>query len=260
MSTLFISDLHLTPERPESTEYFIDFMREKTKLANSIYVLGDLFEYWIGDDASTRLGAHTVIDQFKRLADAGVELFFMPGNRDFLVGKTFCTQSGFEYLHDESLVTLNADKVLLLHGDSLCTDDTEHQSFRNMVSQESWQKEFLEQSIEARIQQAMQARAMSNTNNAGYSETIMDVTETAVTNAFDQHAVKLMIHGHTHRPKIHKHPIENPDFDSSTNENAPANIRIVLGDWYEQASYLELVDENLTLYVGEQSTTTKLIS
>ena len=149
MSTLFISDLHLTPKRPESTEYFIDFMREKTKLAKVIYVLGDLFEYWIGDDASSQLVADPVIDQFKRLADADVSLFFMPGNRDFLVGKEFCTQAGFKYLHDESLVTLNDQQVLLLHGDTLCTDDIEHQGFRDMVNQREWQEQFLNQSIES---------------------------------------------------------------------------------------------------------------
>jgi UDP-2,3-diacylglucosamine hydrolase len=256
MSTLFISDLHLTPDRPESTEYFIKFMHEKTKLANTIFVLGDLFEYWVGDDATKRLGAHTVIDQFKRLADAGVRLYFMPGNRDFLVGKKFCTQAGFEYLHDESRVTLNGHKILLLHGDSLCTDDVEHQKFRLIVNQKSWQKKFLDQPIESRIEQAMHARAMSNSDNENYSESIMDVTESAVISAFNQHSVKLMVHGHTHRPKIHKHQVES----TITNDNTPTNIRIVLGDWYEQASYLELIDEKLTLYTANQSTSTTLIS
>jgi UDP-2,3-diacylglucosamine hydrolase len=250
MSTLFISDLHLTPKRPESTEYFIDFMREKTKLAKVIYVLGDLFEYWIGDDASSQLVADPVIDQFKRLADADVSLFFMPGNRDFLVGKEFCTQAGFKYLHDESLVTLNDQQVLLLHGDTLCTDDIEHQGFRDMVNQREWQEQFLNQSIESRIEQAMHARSVSNSKNPEYSEAIMDVTESAVAKAFKKHSVNLIIHGHTHRPEIHTYPA----LDTSATETTTANTRIVLGDWYEQASYLELVDEMLTLYVGEQST------
>lgn len=231
-------------------------MREKTKPAKAIYVLGDLFEYWIGDDASSKLGAHCVIDEFKRLADSGVNLFFMPGNRDFLVGKEFCTRAGFEYLHDEFLVTVNDQQILLLHGDSLCTDDIEHQSFRNMVNQPEWQEQFLNQSIDSRIEQAMQARSLSNSKNPDYSEAIMDVTESAVANAFQKHSVKLMIHGHTHRPEIHKYPASN----TTAGENIPTNTRIVLGDWYEQASYVELIDEVLTLYVGEQVTTARVFN
>ena len=247
MSTLFISDLHLTPERPASTEYFVDFMRLKASSANTIYVLGDLFEYWIGDDASSVLGADPVISEFKRLADAGIQLFFMPGNRDFLVGDALCDQVGFQYLDDQTLVTLNGEPALLLHGDSLCTDDVEHQQFRAMVKNANWQTHFLALPIEARIEQAHQALAMSNSNDKNYSEAIMDVTESGVADAFQNHAVKLMIHGHTHRPNVHRHIISGTD-----------TTRIVLGDWYEQASYLELDNDTFSLHIGEQIKTTKL--
>ncbi|MBT5031905.1 MAG: UDP-2,3-diacylglucosamine diphosphatase [Proteobacteria bacterium] len=248
MSTLFISDLHLTPERPASTEYFVEFMRLKASSANTIYVLGDLFEYWIGDDASSILGADPVISEFKRLADAGTQLFFMPGNRDFLVGDALCDQAGFQYLADQTLVTLNTEPALLLHGDSLCTDDIEHQQFRAMVNNANWQTQFLELPIETRIEYAHQARTMSNSNDKNYSDEIMDVTESGVADAFQDHAVKLMIHGHTHRPNIHKHRISGTD-----------TIRIVLGDWYEQASYLELDDGTLKLHIGEQVKTIELL-
>ena len=247
MSTLFISDLHLTPERPASTEYFVEFMRLKANSANTIYVLGDLFEYWIGDDASSILGAGPVIGEFKRLADAGTRLFFMPGNRDFLVGDALCDQAGFQYMDDQTLVTLNTEPVLLLHGDSLCTDDIEHQQFRAMVNDANWQTHFLEMPIETRIEHAQQARAMSSSNNKNYSDVIMDVTESAVADAFRDHAVKLMIHGHTHRPNIHKQRVSDTD-----------TTRIVLGDWYEQASYLELDGGTFKLHIGEQVKTIDL--
>jgi UDP-2,3-diacylglucosamine hydrolase len=226
MTTLFISDLHLSPERPGITESFISLLQGEARHADALYILGDLFEYWIGDDAAEPLGYASVIREIRALADSGVPVYFMRGNRDFLIGDRFAADTGCVTLSDPAVVDLYGQRVLLMHGDFLCTDDTEHQAFRRTVDDPDWQREFLARPVEARMQMARDARAQSRAHKDSLSMEIMDVNEEAVRRAFEDHGVKLMIHGHTHRPAIH-------------DGGGPGGTRrIVLGDWYEQSSIL----------------------
>ncbi|MGA8261503.1 MAG: UDP-2,3-diacylglucosamine diphosphatase [Arenicellales bacterium] len=225
MTTLFISDLHLTPRRPHITELLFDMLRGEAREADALYILGDLFEYWIGDDAADSLGYAPVVRRIGELAEAGVPVYFMRGNRDFLVGERFAEDSGCEILDDPTVIELYDEPVLLMHGDSLCTDDVAHQKFRTTVDDPAWQRSFLDKSIADRMQMAEAARAQSREHKDSVSMEIMDVNERAVRRTFDEYGVRLMIHGHTHRPAIH-------------DGNPNGTRRIVLGDWYEQSSVL----------------------
>lgn len=226
MTTLFISDLHLTPERPRITELFVELLRGEARRAEALYILGDLFEYWIGDDAADTLGFRPVVEEIRSLADAGVPVYFMRGNRDFLAGERFARESGCRILADPTVIDLYGEPAVLMHGDFLCTDDVDHQKFRAMVDDPQWQRDFLDQSVAERLQMAERARAESKEHKGSVSMAIMDVNQTAVREAFDTHGVRLMIHGHTHRPAIH----DGHGLDDTR--------RIVLGDWYEQSSIL----------------------
>jgi UDP-2,3-diacylglucosamine hydrolase len=223
MTTLFVSDLHLAPKRPHSSELFFQMLRGEARRADALYVLGDLFEYWIGDDAADTLGYTPVIRQLRKLTESGVPLYFMRGNRDFLAGRGFAAATGCEILPDPTTVDLYGERVLLMHGDSLCTDDVEHQKFREMVDDPDWQREFLRKPVETRMEMAESARSQSNEHKSSLSMEIMDVNRDAVRRTFGHHGVRLLIHGHTHRPAFHD--------DGDTR-------RIVLGDWYEQSSIL----------------------
>ena len=223
MTTLFISDLHLSPRRPHITELFFDLLQGEAREAEALYILGDLFEYWIGDDAAEHLGYTPVIRQLRALSDTGIPVYFMRGNRDFLVGPRFASQTGCELLADPSVIDLYGERVLLMHGDFLCTDDTEHQKFRLTVDDPGWQRDFLAKPVEARMEMAQEAREHSREHKDNLTMEIMDVNDEAVRRAFEDHDVRLMIHGHTHRPAIH---------------DGSASRRIVLGDWYEQSSIL----------------------
>lgn len=226
MTTLFISDLHLSPRRPRIAESFHSLLRGEARGADAVYILGDLFEYWIGDDAAERLGYAAVLGEIRALSDSGVPVYFMHGNRDFLVGDRFAGDTGCGILPDPTVVDLYGEKVLLTHGDYLCTDDVEHQSFRRTVDDPAWRRAFLNQPIEERMQMAQDAREQSREHKDSVAMEIMDVNGEAVRRAFTEHRVRLMIHGHTHRPAIH-----------DTGEPAGTR-RIVLGDWYEQSSIL----------------------
>lgn len=226
MTTLFISDLHLSSRRPRIAESFFSLLQEEARDADALYILGDLFEYWIGDDAAEHLGYAAVVRRIRALSDSGVPVSFMRGNRDFLVGDRFARDTGCGILPDPTVVDLYGEQVLLTHGDSLCTDDTEHQRFRRTVDDPEWQREFLSKPIEARMQMALEAREHSKEHKGAVAMEIMDVNDDAVRRTFDEHGVRLMIHGHTHRPAIH-------------DDGEPAGTRrIVLGDWYEQSSIL----------------------
>lgn len=233
MTTLFISDLHLSPRRPRIAEAFFALLRGEGRRAEALYILGDLFEYWIGDDAAEQLGYSPVVDQIRALSDSGVPVYFMRGNRDFLAGERFAAETGCEVLPDPTVVDLYGERALLMHGDSLCTDDTEHQKFRLTVDDPDWRREFLSRPIEARMQMAEEAREQSREHKDSVTMEIMDVNEDAVRRAFDEHDVRLMIHGHTHRPAIHDDPA--------------GTRRIVLGDWYEQSSILRCSPDSQTL-------------
>ncbi|WP_113953775.1 UDP-2,3-diacylglucosamine diphosphatase [Arenicella xantha] len=236
MHTLFLSDLHLTPERPAVTAAFLHFLEHQAPHADKIYLLGDLFEFWIGDDAASMLGAEPILRAMHE-ASQRTECFFIAGNRDFLVRDTFSQQSGFTILPDETVIDLYGTATLLLHGDSLCTDDVAHQQFRSaMMTNSHFCDAFLTLSIPERIAKAKEARLQSYEHKSAVSMEIMDVTESAVRQAFDQHSVKQMIHGHTHRQHVHHYQIDG----------GPAT-RYVLGDWHSQTSVLTADKDGLTI-------------
>ncbi|GAA6138426.1 UDP-2,3-diacylglucosamine diphosphatase [Arenicella sp. 4NH20-0111] len=232
MKTYFISDLHLTPEQPHVITAFTKFMSESAPSADRIYILGDLFEFWIGDDASSLLGAQPILDLMKSVSEH-TPCYFIPGNRDFLVRDQFSQDSGFEVLKDETVIDLYGTPTLLLHGDSMCTDDVKHQEFRDtMMTNKEFCDHFLSLPIQARIEQAKQARSESHEHKSEVSMEIMDVTLSSVDELFKRYNVTQMIHGHTHRQKVHQHN---------------NNTRYVLGDWGTTNSVLTATNEGLII-------------
>ena len=228
MSTLFVSDLHLDPARPDITRLFVDFVAREARGADALYILGDLFESWVGDDDPSEAGA-LVAASLRALADTGVPVWFMHGNRDFLLGAGYAARAGIQLLADPAVIELYGRRVLLTHGDLLCTDDVEYQAIRVQTRNPAWQAQMLAQPLQARLAFAAQARAASQARqgemkSAGTMETITDVAPATADAFFDEHGVDTMIHGHTHRPAIH----DLPD----------GRRRIVLGDWYAQGSVL----------------------
>lgn len=235
MSTLFISDLHLSAERPDIIKLFLEFMAIRAKEADAIYILGDLFEVWLGDDFIPP-DAQTVVNALRDYSNSGHKLFVMHGNRDFLMGDHFAELSGCELLPDPSIIDLYGTKTLIGHGDLLCTDDVDYMRFRQQVRNKDWQTAFLAKSVEERIAIAKQARQESKKQTSSIAEEIMDANQTTVEQVMLEHSVNQMIHGHTHRPNTHTFSLDNQQ-----------RIRIVLGDWYEQGSLLECTDQGCTL-------------
>lgn len=227
MSTYFIADLHLCEQQPQITRSFIKFCREQARHAQALYILGDFFEYWLGDDALDQT-ALLVQKELRELNQLGVQLFFMAGNRDFLLGEQYAEQCGMKLLEEPTVIDLYGEQVLLIHGDAQCTDDKPYQEVRSMFRNKDWQQQFLSKSIEERIVFAEQARQKSQEHTQHTASEIMDVNSNAINELFKSHHVKTMIHGHTHRPAIH----QNNQLK-----------RIVLGDWHHQISYL-LVNES----------------
>ena len=228
MTTLFISDLHLDDARPETTALLQSFLQEEAVKADALYVLGDLFEFWLGDDVPSKCSV-AVAAALSSLSDQGVPCYFMHGNRDFLLKESYAKSAGVMLLPEEHVVDLYGEQVLLMHGDSLCTDDIPYQQFRGMVRNTAWQEGFLAKSPQERLQIALQARDASTEHKGNVSMDIMDVNHGEVVAAFERHGVSRMIHGHTHRPAIHEVEI-----------NGHAARRIVLGDWYTQGSVLRV--------------------
>ncbi|TNF38642.1 MAG: UDP-2,3-diacylglucosamine diphosphatase [Gammaproteobacteria bacterium] len=224
--TLFISDLHLSPERPEIIELFLKFLDDKGRTAKRLYILGDFVEYWLGDDDKA-IGLEPSFNKLKQLADAGVEIYLMHGNRDFLMGEQLAERCGCSLIADPCIVPFDGTPVLLMHGDTLCTDDVEYQKLRIMLRNPAWQQDFLSKPLAERIMMAKALRERSEQETQNKSAEIMDVNPAAVQQAFAQHQVNLLIHGHTHRPAIH-----HKDYGGK-----PCT-RIVLGDWYKKGSYL----------------------
>jgi UDP-2,3-diacylglucosamine hydrolase len=227
MTTLFISDLHLDTGQTALWDQCLDFLRTEASQADALYILGDLFEAWVGDDDS---GAekHRVINALHVLTrDRQVPCYFMRGNRDFLAGDVFAAHSGCTLLDDPTVVEIYGQPVLLMHGDTLCTDDVDYQEFRALVRDPMWQQNFLAMSLEHRQAMARKARDASRTQTAGKSNEIMDVNQESVVEAMKTHKVRTLIHGHTHRPGIHEFQIGNTKVR-----------RIVLGDWRERGSVL----------------------
>lgn len=228
MATLFISDLHLSDERPNIIGLFQTFLQEQAKNAEALYILGDLFEVWVGDDAIPS-GMSGVLNGIANLTKSGVPVYVMAGNRDFLMGENFEAITGSTLIPDPSVINLYGTPTLLMHGDTLCTDDEEYQQFRSQVRDPAWQTTFLAKSVADRTAMGHEAREKSQASTREKSEAIMDANAQAVISAFRDHKVMQFIHGHTHRPAVHHLTIDNQ----------PAT-RIVLGDWYEQASVLRV--------------------
>lgn len=227
MPTLFISDLHLTHQRPAVTDLFLLFLEEQAASADALYILGDLFEYWIGDETVNLEVVRPIIDGLSKLAATGTPIYVMRGNRDVLLGTDFEKACGCQLLEDPTVIDLNGDAILLSHGDYLCTDDIEYQEFRKMVRDPEWQRRFLARDIEEREAIARTYREISMANSAEKSPEIMDVNQQAVEQALKEYKVTQMIHGHTHRPAIHEFML-----------GSDKCRRIVLGDWYDQGSVL----------------------
>ncbi len=227
MATLFISDLHLSAHRPKIITLFLDFLRRQAASAEALYILGDLFEYWIGDDAAGQAENRPIVQGLHALTASGVPVFIMHGNRDFLLGPTFESLTGCRLLADPARVSLYGEDVLLMHGDSLCTDDIDYQKFRWLVRDPEWQRAFLAKSLAEREQMARNVRELSQVAMTDKPPEIMDVNQAAVESVIRQHRIRHLIHGHTHRPAQHEFPL-----DGGTAR------RTVLGDWYEQGSVL----------------------
>ncbi|MCY3987120.1 MAG: UDP-2,3-diacylglucosamine diphosphatase [Gammaproteobacteria bacterium] len=227
MSTLFISDLHLDATRPDATQAFREFLKHRAAKADALYILGDLFEAWVGDDDDDPHAAG-IMDALEELTSGGVKAWFVHGNRDFLIGDDFSGRTGVTLLPETSVVDLGGENVLLMHGDSLCTDDHDYQEFRTMVRDPKWQAQFLALPLTARRALAAQARDASRISTGGKPMEIMDVNATAVAEAMRANGVQRFIHGHTHRPDVHEFELDG----------GPAT-RIVLGDWFQRGWALE---------------------
>ena len=226
MTTLFISDLHLCAERPDITAAFIGFLRTQARQADALYILGDLFEVWLGDDAS--LAAHQpIIDSLKDLTDHRIPVYVMHGNRDFLMGQSFTAASGCQIIDEPFIIHLHGIPTLLMHGDVLCIDDIEYQRFRTQVRNPAWQQKILALTPQQRTALAQDYRSQSREQSSQKSMGIMDVNPQAVENTLREHGVSHLIHGHTHRPAVHSIRVDGK----------PAR-RTVLGDWHRQGSVL----------------------
>ncbi|MGI9574777.1 UDP-2,3-diacylglucosamine diphosphatase [Alloalcanivorax xenomutans] len=239
--TLFISDLHLDPARPEHLAALERLLEEHAGKTDALYVLGDLFEAWIGDDDDTPFNRQA-IDAFRRFSDAGSALYFMHGNRDFLLGEQFAAQCGGQLLDEGTVVDLYGTRALLMHGDSLCTLDTAYQQFRALARNPQWQQAMLAKPLEERRAIAQDMRMQSQGNNANKAENIMDVTPEEVVRVMNEAGVKHLIHGHTHRPAVHEVPL-----------SGGTGTRWVLGDWGDLSWWIIADDQGLRLESKEIS-------
>jgi UDP-2,3-diacylglucosamine hydrolase len=224
MTTLFISDLHLAAGHPEIGDQFLSFLDGEARDAEALYILGDLFDAWLGDDDPNPY-YRAMKRALRELVDSGVPVFFMHGNRDFAVGGDFATETGASILDDPTVVDLYGEPVLLSHGDALCTDDVHYQQVRAMTRNPDWLAMMLAKSIEERIAFARKAREESKARGDSLGDDIMDVNQDAVIALLQQYKVDTLLHGHTHRPAIHELDLGDR-----------VATRIVLGDWYEQGS------------------------
>ena len=222
-ATLFISDLHLDPNQPQITNTFFYFLDHIARDADALYILGDFFESYIGDDDENPF-VQSIMRALARITESGLPVFFMHGNRDFLIGKQFADRSGIILIPDPSVITIYNQKLLLMHGDSLCTDDKSHQRFRKISRNKLIQKIFLSLPLSFRQKFAKQLRGESKQYNQTKSATIMDVNENAVIDALKKNNAPRLIHGHTHRPMM--------------SEN-----RVVLDAWHTHGNYLR-IDED----------------
>ncbi|MFW5431966.1 MAG: UDP-2,3-diacylglucosamine diphosphatase [Methylophilaceae bacterium] len=236
--SLLISDLHLCESRPEIIDAFISFLANTASKANALYILGDLFEYWAGDDAIA-IGVHSKsINALKQLSLKGIDLFLIHGNRDFLLGDIFSQATNITILPDPSLIQLHGEPILIGHGDALCTDDIAYQQFKAEVRSKDWKIQFLSKPLTERIDFIESIRQKSEQEKSIKSMEIMDVNSAAVEKLLSAYSYPpKLIHGHTHRPMQHQHTI-----------NGHTCERWVLGDWYSQGSYLRVDTQGFHAY------------
>ena len=227
MHSIFVSDLHLTPDRPRASDTFFEFCTGPAARAEALYVLGDLFEYWVGDDDLADPFNAAVAGALRALSDKGVALNFMHGNRDVLVGGEFARHCGAKLIADPVLLDLYGTRTLAMHGDTLCTDDVEYQKFRAYAHDPGNQRRFLAQPLAERRKQIVGYRAESEKSKQEKSAEIMDVAPAAVEKALRESGYPRLIHGHTHRPARHVHVVDGKSCE-----------RWVLTDWYGRAGYL----------------------
>ena len=220
MSTYFISDLHLDPARTETYDKFAHYLRSIKSDAQQLYILGDLFDYWIGDDGLDLIGHHRAVELLEELTESGIQISLMHGNRDFLIGEDFLSRFGGMLIPDPQLIVIGSKVVLLMHGDSLCTDDVEHQRYREIVLSPEWQSAILQLPITERLQRALDMRMQSESGKTKKSLQLMDVNQQAVVDVMLKHEADILIHGHVHRPGIHQ-----------VQANGKNLRRYVLGDW-----------------------------
>ncbi len=233
--TYFISDLHLSADRPDITQCLEDFLQTHALTADALYVLGDLFEYWIGDDDRSDFNEQIAL-MFKQVSDTGVPIYFIHGNRDFLIREKFAKRAGMTLLSEQAVIDLYGTPTLILHGDELCTQDIAYQKFRRKARSWWWPRIILSLPLSLRRYLAKRGRETSQKNQQKLTMEIMDVSPPEVVNYLERFGVQRMIHGHTHRPALH---------DLEANQK-PAQ-RIVLGDWYDQGSMLQVTPENIEL-------------
>lgn len=224
---LLVSDLHLSPKRPEIAEVFFQFLRTEAREAAALYILGDLFEYWIGDDSLVDPFNRRVADAIAATVAAGTPVYIMHGNRDFLIGRRLAAHTGMTLLPDPTLAELAGVPTLLMHGDTLCTDDHEYQRLRAKVRRPLWQWLILAHPLRIREWRAQRARRRSEARIRERPAEVLDVNTGAVEAAFRAHGYPRMIHGHTHRPARHQHDVDGHHCE-----------RWVLADWYQRGSYL----------------------
>jgi UDP-2,3-diacylglucosamine hydrolase len=225
--SLFISDLHLSADHPEILSAFTEFLSTTAPQAEALYILGDLFEYWAGDDDLEDPFNLQVVSALAKLNAGGTALYLMYGNRDFLMGEALAAACGAKLLPDPTLISVHGIPTLLMHGDTLCTDDTNYMAFRAQVRTPGWQANFLAQPLARRKAQIEQLRAQSKQAQSLKAAEIMDVNAESVINTLREHNYPRLIHGHTHRPARHEHEVDRHRCE-----------RWVLPDWYEQGGYL----------------------
>lgn len=233
MSVLFISDLHLEAERPDITRAFLHFLTTRARTAQALYILGDFFEAWIGDDGMDEF-QHSIARALRELSDSGTRIYLMHGNRDFMIGKAFCREAGCTLLRDPSLIDLDGEKVLLMHGDSLCTLDAAYMKLRRWLRNPLTLFILRNLPLATRHELARKLRKESRAQTSMKASEIVDVTPGEVEKIMRDKGVRILIHGHTHRPAVHELELDG----------RPAR-RIVLGDWDRQGWALEADEQGL---------------
>ena len=234
METIFISDLHLDKTRPNVINSFVKFIKNRSTTIENLYILGDFVESWVGDDDP----ADGVIDAFEILKSISkkTKIYFMQGNRDFMISSRVCDKYGMELIEDPTLINLYNRRILLMHGDTLCVDDVKYQEFRKLVRDKSWQKQMMEKSLKERLVMAEALRVKSMNETSNKDEFIMDVNEEEVKKCFIHSGAEIIIHGHTHRPKVHEVEIVKKK-----------HKRVVLGDWDAKSHIIILTNKSLEL-------------